>query len=104
MALTSLFYTLTLTPTTPPWQEVNAFSFFIPSNPFFPIKELAAHPGIEPCPLDFEQHSPDHFKTVAINESLYLFILPNPFLPLWNQQPKSAVVQPGIDLWRKEND
>ena len=33
----------------PPWQEANAFSFFIPPNPFFSIKELAAQSGIEPC-------------------------------------------------------
>ena len=46
----------------------DAFSFFIPPNPFFPIKELAAQPGIEPYPLDFEQHSLDHYKTVAMNE------------------------------------
>ena len=68
---------------------MNAFSFFIPPNPFFPTKELAAQPGIGPCPLDFEQHSLDHYKTVAINERPSLFIPPSPFLPLWNQ-PKSA--------------
>ena len=68
-----------------------AFSFFIPPNLFFPIKELAAQPGIEPYPLDFVQHGLDHYKTVAINER-----------PGTNL--RVPVVQPGIDLWRKEND
>ena len=63
--------------------------FFIPPNPFFFIKELATQPRIEPCPLDFEQHSLNPYKTVANNQRPHLFILPNPFHPLWNQ-PVSA--------------
>ena len=33
------------------------------------VKELAAQPGIDPRPLGFEHHSPNHYTTVAITES-----------------------------------
>ena len=54
-----------------------------------PTKKTLGPAGNRAWPTNLKHHNPAHYIIVALAGGSYFSILPNPFIPLWNQ-PKSA--------------